>query len=777
MSTETLPLAWRAYQSGDYDGAARLYREALDADSNNADAWCMLGIVSRGLGQPDEAVRAYREALRIRPDFIEALNNLGNALVNQNKPDEARAAFERVLRLRPDYAEAHNNLAATLRQQGHWTEAATHYREAIRLKPDYAEAHNNLGVSLQGFGNLEEAEASYRTALRLRPNYPDAHTNLGTVLTRLGRYQAAAAEHREALRLRPAYAEAHSNLGNTFVAERRYSEAEASYREALHVRPDYAEGHHNLGTALAEQGKLVEADASYREALRLRPDYAEACGNLATALLAQGKPDEALAVHEPILERKPDSADAHLWRALVRLLSGDWEGGWQDYEWRWRCEEFGRLPDDTPRWIGEPLKGRTILLHAEQGLGDTLLFVRYARLVQQRGGMVTLACPKALLRLLSTCPGVGELVGQGSALPAHDCHAPLLSLPGILGTTPANVPANVPYVYADPDLVERWRHELARYSGFKVGIAWQGNPQFKGDRLRSPPLAHFEPLARVAGVRLFSLQKGHGSEQLRQVGFPVVDLASRLDETSGPFMDTAAVMKNFDLVVASDSATVHLAGALGVPVWVALPFAPHWIWLLNRQDSPWYPTARLFRQRRWGDWPEVFERLGAELSTLSARPGDVNSSPRPGDNSPQTEVRGSAIPGAGGTVVVPIAPGELIDKITILQIKAERIRDAAKLENVRRELAALEAARRNSTRASSELDKLTVDLKAVNEALWQVEDEIRLCERDQDFGPRFIELARSVYRYNDRRAALKRRVNVLLGSALKEEKDYTVERS
>ncbi len=767
-SADTLALAWRAYQTGDLPEAQRLYRQSLQADAESADTWCMLGIVSRALGQPDEAVTAYKEALRLRPDFVEALNNLGNALVNQNKAQDAVAAFERVLRLRPGYAEAHNNLAAALRQQAKWTEAEAHYREAIRLKPDYADAHNNLGVALQGLGRVEQAEASYRHALRLRPDYPDAHTNLGTALTRLGRLDDAAAHHREALRLRPGYAEAHSNLGNTLVAKRQYAEAEACYREALRLKPDYAEGHHNLGTALAEQGKLDEATACYRDALRLRPDYPEACGNLATALLAQGRPEEALAVHEPVLQRKPDSADAHMWRALARLLMGDWERGWQDYEWRWGCEEFGGLPYEKPQWDGSPLNGRTILLHAEQGLGDTLLFVRYARPVKQRGGRVILLCPKALFRLLAGCPGVDELVAHGSPAPPHDVHAPLLSLPGIFHTTPTSAPADIPYLFAYPALVEHWRRELAPHSGFKIGIAWQGNPLFKSDRLRSFPLAAFERLARVEGVQLFSLQKGHGSEQLREAGFPVIDLASRMDETSGPFMDTAAVMTNLDLVIAPDTSIAHLAGALGVPVWLPLAFAPHWVWLLHREDSPWYPTMRLFRQRRWGDWPDVFERLAAELRRKH-KPEARAREPHSFAGASGSRVR------APGPILVEIAPGELLDKITILRIQSERIADQVKLQNARRELAVLDTARRTAIPTSAQLEQLTADLKAVNEALWQVEDEIRRCEREQDFGPRFVELARSVYRYNDRRATLKRRVNDLLGSALKEEKDYAVD--
>jgi tetratricopeptide (TPR) repeat protein len=751
MATDQAALAraWSTYQAGNPAGAAEIYRQLLQTDPSNADLWCLLGIVQRAAGQLEQSAACYREALRLHPGFVEAWNNLGNVLVNQTRPEEALAAFAEALRLRPGYADAHNNLAAALRQQGKWTEAEAHYREAIRLKPDYPEAHNNWGVALQGLGRLEEAVASYHQALRLRPDYPEAHTNLGSVLTRLGRLDDALAQHHLALHLRPGYHEAHSNLGTTLVAQRKYAEAEGCYRAALRLKPDYAEGHHNLGTALAEQGKLDEAVACYREALRLRPDYPEACGNLATALLAQGQPGEAAAVYEQILQRKPNSPDVHLSRALAFLLLGEWEQGWREYEWRWGCEEFGGLPYRQPQWDGAPLDGRTILLHAEQGLGDTLLFVRYARLVKQRGGKVVLACPKALMGLLAGCPGVDELVGQGTPLPDFDCHAPLLSLPGIFGTTPASVPAEVPYLFADAGLVETWRRELAATPGFKVGIAWQGNPRFKGDRLRSIPLARFQPLARAQGVRLLSLQKAFGSEQLRDIDFPVEDIASRLDEGSGPFLDTAAVMRNLDLVITSDTVIAHLAGALGVPVWLALAFSPHWVWLLHREDSPWYPTMRLFRQKRWGDWDEVFERMAAELK------------------------RQCAAPRGGGAIVVEIAPGELLDKITILHIKSERIRDATKLQNVRRELEMLEAARQRSLLPSEELAQLVAELKTVNEALWEVEDELRVSERHQDFGPRFVELARSVYRHNDRRAALKRRINERFGSGLVEEKQYS----
>jgi hypothetical protein len=339
---------------------------------------------------------------------------------------------------------------------------------------------------------------------------------------------------------------------------------------------------------------------------------------------------------------------------------------------------------------------------------------------------------------------------HGDPPPEFDLHVPLLSLPRLLGTTLESVPADGPYLDADPDLVETWRHRLGAYPGLKIGIAWQGNPKFRLDWVRSIPLAQFAPLADVPGVHLLSLQKGAGREQLAapERRFPVTDLGGQMDETTGAFMDTAAVMKNLDLVITSDTSIAHLAGALGVPVWVALNAVPDWRWLLNRDDSPWYPTMRLFRQTRPGHWEDVFHRMAEVLRERLASP----AVPRP--------------------ITVEVAPGELIDKITILQIKSEQITDATKRHHVGTELAVLAEARDRAMPDSADLTRLAAELKAVNEALWRIEDEIRLCERDEDFGPRFIALARSVYHTNDRRAALKRQVNERLGSRLIEEKSY-----
>jgi hypothetical protein len=304
----------------------------------------------------------------------------------------------------------------------------------------------------------------------------------------------------------------------------------------------------------------------------------------------------------------------------LSLLKGDFQRGWAEYQWRWKTKQAPQRGFSQPLWDGQPLEGRTILLHAEQGLGDTIQFVRYAALVKRLGGTVVLECPKPLLPLLATFAGIDQLVGQGDELPAFATHAPLLSLPGILQTSLDTIPAAVPYLFAAPALKEHWREKLRAVHGYKIGINWQGQPGQGQWLARSIPLQQLATLAEIPGVRLVSLQKGAGREQLAEASgrFPLVDLGDEVDQAGGAFMDTAAIVMNLDLVITSDTALPHLAGSLGAAVWVALPLVPDWRWLLDRGDSPWYPTMRLFRQDQRGDWQGVFRRIKVALADRMA---------------------------------------------------------------------------------------------------------------------------------------------------------------
>jgi tetratricopeptide (TPR) repeat protein len=743
-----LSRGWQLQQAGDLVRAAAIYRQILQTDPHQADALHLLAAVCLRQGKHAEAEAGLRQLLRLRPDHATAHHNLGIALAGQGRLDEAIASFQEALRLAPTAPDTYGNLGLALLQRDRPEEAVDYFEQALRLEPGNAETQSNLAVALVRLGRLDEAIACWRQVVRLRPQDPEAHNSLGGTLAKRGHLEEAVASLRQALRLRPRHGDTHSNLGLALAELGRLDEALAHLQTAVRLQPDSAAVQSNLGLALIGQGRFDEAIAHLREALRLRPNFPEAHNNLGMALTKLGRFDEGIRHYDEALRQNPDHPEAHKNRALAWLVLGDYARGWPEFEWRWRCKDFTPRPFRPPQWDGAPLAGRSILLHTEQGIGDTLQFIRYAALVKQRGGTVLVECPAGLRPLLASCPGIDRLLARGEPLPPFDVHAPLLSLPTAFQTTLDTVPAPIPYLRPDPAHVEKWRRELEPGQEFKIGIVWRGSPHYKADRQRSIPLAHFGPLTRVEGVRLYSLQKGPGSEEVSQLAdrLAVTDLGSRLDEVTGAFLDTAAVMHRLDLVVTADTAAGHLAGAMGVPVWIALPFSPDWRWQLDREDSPWYPTVRLFRQQTAGDWDAVFERMAAEL----ARQLGARRFHKP--------------------ILVETAAGDLIDKITILEIKSERIVDTVKLRHVREELAVLVAARDRAMEPSPELTALTAELKAANETIWDTEDALRLCESKGDFGPHFVELARRVYHTNDRRAALKRRINELLVARLMEVK-------
>jgi Flp pilus assembly protein TadD len=478
----------------------------------------------------------------------------------------------------------------------------------------------NQGLRHHQNGNLAQAESLYRQVLRTDPLNTDALHLLGNLAYQAGHHEAALQLLRQALRLRPNFVEAHYNLGNVLRVQGHLKEAAACYREAVRLRPDLAAAQGNLGCVLTELGELDEAVVHCSAAVRLQPRAAEAHSNLGSALAYLGALEEAAACFAEAVRLNPNYAIAHKHLGAYRLLKGDFERGWPEYEWRLHCRQGPMRTFNQPSWNGTNLAERTILLHAEQGLGDTLQFIRYAPLVKQLGGKVLFECPPELVRIVQSCAGIDRIIPLGQSLPAFDCQLPLLSLPHVLKTTMATVPASVPYLRAEPALMAQWRQELSGYAGFKIGIVWQGNPRYgqldcrNANQWRSIPLAQFAPIADIPGVKLFSLQKGPGTEQLAQwpPPVPIVDLESRLLD----FMDTAAVMMNLDLIITSDTSVPHLAGALGLPVWTVLQLVPDWRWLLERSDCPWYPTMRLFRQTKAGDWAEVFQRIATEIRLL-----------------------------------------------------------------------------------------------------------------------------------------------------------------
>jgi tetratricopeptide (TPR) repeat protein len=726
-------------RQGKHDEAAECYREAIRLNPAFPDAHNNLGNAIRVKGRLDEAVACYQEALRLRPAYPEAHNNLGIALRHKGKLAEAVASYQEALRLRPAYPEAHNNLGLALAAQGRHEAAAVCYQQAARLKPDYTEAILNLAGAWNDLNRHDDAVNAYRQAIRSRPNDARAHKNLGITLARQEKLDDAIASYREAIRLRPNFADAHNDLGIALARKQQFEDAAASYREALKHRPNYAEAHNNLGNALRNLGRFDEALAAYDRAVELKPNYADAFNNRGIAFAEQGRFDDAVASYARCLKLRPTHVDAHLNRSLTWLRQGNYALGWAEYEWRHRKRNAAPKTQVQPLWNGYPPSGQRILLVCEQGLGDTLQFIRYAPLLKERGATVIFECPSKLMKVLGTMHGIDQLYPQGQDPPEHDMYALLMTVPGLLGTAPDAIPAQVPYLEADPGLVAQWKRELAVYPEFKVGINWQGNRKYAGDFHRSMPLRHFAALARVPGVRLFSLQKYDGLEQLKALdgAFPVVDLGSRLDEATGPFMDTAAVLMNLDLFVTSDTAVAHLAGALGVPVWVPLSSAPGWQWMLAREDCPWYPTMRLFRQPRLGEWPAVFDRIAAELARL------VPASAR------------------ARSIGVRITPGELIERIAIREHEAGDTEDESARAAVLAELANLVATRETMLAQSPALTDLTAQVNATVRAIRTAEESVRTFESAGEFGPRFIVSARAAAAARAQLIELRREVDRL----------------
>jgi tetratricopeptide (TPR) repeat protein/glycosyltransferase involved in cell wall biosynthesis len=492
-----------------------------------------------------------------------------------NRLLEAEAHCQSMLQQSPNSPHVLQLLGGIADRQQHFDRAIAYYQKALELDPNFAAAHYNLGTTLDKRGERENAIACYETAIALAPTFPEAHYSLGSALQHQG----------------------------------KLDEAIAHYQRAIALKSDCIEAYINLGTVLRRQGKLDEAIAHYQRAIQLQPDAPNSYTNLGNTLYQQGKLAAAIACHEKAIALQPDLAQAHYNLSQVLLLSGDLQRGFKEYEWRQEKPDFAAYQPFQPRrWNGTNLAGKTIVLYAEQGLGDTIQMVRYLPQVRSQGaGCILVQCPPALLNLLATCPEIDRLIPLGEPLPAFDVCASLMSLPHLFQTTVETIPDRSPYLSPRaPSPFQPNPHT------FNIGIVWAGNPSHPNNQRRSTALSHFLPLRDVPRTTLYSLQKD-SSDRLEGTG--IVDLSDRLHDLT----DTAAIIAQLDLVITVDTAVAHLTGALGKPVWILLPFVPDWRWLQEREDSPWYPTARLFRQPQRGDWAAVFDRVKLALSERIAR--------------------------------------------------------------------------------------------------------------------------------------------------------------
>jgi tetratricopeptide (TPR) repeat protein len=606
-----------AHQEGRLDEAISAYREALKIAPNHKDGLHLLGVALGAQGRVDEGIETLLESLRQDRRQPDCLFNLGNLWLQKGSFANAAACYGDALALDQKMSDAWANLALARQGQGAIDQARMAWQKSLQYQPRNSGVWLRLAQSYHDARQLNEAEAVYRAGSGHNPRDASLACNLGNVLRELHRDAEAAECYRRATGIDPNSHEAWNNLGVALQGQGLVSEAVVAFEKSVAIKPDYAEAFSNLGPALQRLNRVEEAIATCQRALELHPDHDGAWVNLGNALLAANRVLEAAKAYAKAEQLKPDNATAKKNEGIARLLSGDLARGFELFEARWNEPEFlaGKRHFVCPRWTGgEPLEGRSLLLHLEQGLGDAIQFARYVPLLARRGARVFLESPAALIELFEDLPGVAGLVRRGDPLPATDYHCPLLSVAHAMGTALADIPSPGAYLQPKPDRVQAWKPLVDGISGPKIGVVWSGNPNHKNDHNRSIPFSFFRRLFESIPARFVSLQMEVKAEEQADVA----DTANLRHPclTESDFAVTAGLVQQLDLVVTVDSSVAHLAGALGRPVWILLPYAPDWRWLLKTDRSPWYPSARLFRQPRTGDWLAVVDDVVAEMRLL-----------------------------------------------------------------------------------------------------------------------------------------------------------------
>jgi tetratricopeptide (TPR) repeat protein len=577
----------------------------------------LLGVLTLATGRATESLDLLTQAMEERGHNEETRLAYAGALAATGRTAAAIGLYEATLVDNPRHVGALVNLANARRDAGDAKGAIQASRQALAIAPRLVQAHVTLGSALLAAGQTARAIGAYRAAVTLRADFAPAQIGLAMALLRDNRIDAAVGTAGRAVNLAPDNVEAWFVRGAALRAQGAFEEAVAALERATALDPRHARAHLTLGNALADLDRLGEAELHLRWSIAVDPTLPEAHVSLGFLLTGNGRFADAVAACDAAIALRPDFARAFWNRSFAHMLSGNYARGWEDYEWRRRHDQYaaGLPPLPGPEWAGEDLAGKTILVHAEQGLGDTIQFARYLPLLAERGATVILACARALMKLMLRLPGVSAVVGR-SALPAYDVWVNQMSLPRLFATRVDSIPAAAGYLTADPALAASWRQAAAHRP--RVGIVWAGNPAHSNDSRRSMPAALLAPILAVDGIDWVSLQVGPTSHQIgTRYGIP--DVSARLTD----FDQTAALIATLDLVIAVDTATAHLAGAMGKPVWLLLPYAPDWRWLPGREDSPWYASARLFRQPAPGDWLAVIQDVA--LALLAVYPARVSS--------------------------------------------------------------------------------------------------------------------------------------------------------
>jgi tetratricopeptide (TPR) repeat protein len=594
-------------EEGRLGAAERVCKTVLASDPRDYNALHLSGVLMHQQGRSAEALRMVAAALKEKPGAADILANYGVILEALGRYEEALAIFDQVLAKGGGDANLHCKRGNALQQLGRFDEALESYDRALVLAPHLGFVHYNRGNTLARMNRTKEALASFDRAIALAP--PDMAVGSG------GRSPEAI---RRALVADPYSIAARNNRGTLLIELKRYEEAVVALNEAIARAPNYADAYGNRGVALAELGRYDEAFADYDTALRLTPHLADPHANRGNAFLALNRMDEALLGYEAALAIDPEHADANFNTGVTRLCLGDFGRAWKHYEYRWyRKKNPVPKPDfPQPLWRGEDVQGKTVLLCGEQGMGDVIQFVRYAPMVAARGAKVFLRVHPALTALLATVDGVAEVIAETAPLPDFDFYCPLMCLPQAFDTRLETIPAGVPYIRAYTSLADKWRERLPDRGRLRVGICWAGSGAHANNRRRSMTLEYFADILAVPNVDFISVQK-----DVAAADEPILDRYGvvKIGQDFADFADTAAVMTMLDLIISVDTSVAHLAGALGKATAVLIPFSPDWRWMLDRADTPWYPTMRLFRQPAIDDWTSPIDQLRRELAGVAAR--------------------------------------------------------------------------------------------------------------------------------------------------------------
>ena len=523
--------------------------------------------------------------------------------------EQAKRKYQEILDTNPQHADSSHLLGLVEYQYGNYVKAIEHIQQAVLISPEQPVFLNNLGNVLKEIGELDRSVQAYQQALEVAPDDAEIHNNLGVTLKEMGELDRSVQAYQQALEINPQYAEAHNNLGNVLKEMDRLDESIHAYQQALKINPQFVEGYYNIGVFFQEQRKVKESAQAYQKAIQIQPDYVEAHINLGVVLREQVRLKESIQAHQKAIQIQPDYEEAHINLAITFLLQGQLTAGWREFEWRRsRKRDFKR-----PLWDGTPLNGKSILIYAEQGFGDTIQFVRYIDLLPDANTIIIVVCQPELKTLFKSINRIDTLVTKGEDIPDSDVHVPLLSLPYMFNTTLDTIPARIPYLYLNPEADSVFH--LDDSHDLKIGIVWAGRPTHANDNNRSIDLKWFKCLLDIRNCEFFSLQVGERREDIKQHGchHTIKDLGEQFTD----FHHTASAILQLDLVISVDTAVAHLAGALGKAVWTLLPFVPDWRWMLDRSDSPWYPSMTLFRQKETGDWRPVFEQLRLALTRYS----------------------------------------------------------------------------------------------------------------------------------------------------------------